>query len=124
MLMVIVTMLILGYQGYTYLKLERFPNIDMPMASISVIYAGASPEDVEEQVIVPIEDAVAGVSGIDEMSATASEGSGTVTLQFVQGTDNNQAAIEVERRVQPSACRMTPASPPFSKSILVRCRLW
>jgi HAE1 family hydrophobic/amphiphilic exporter-1 len=99
MLMVIVTMIIMGYQGYTYLKLERFPNTDMPMASISVTYAGASPEDVEEQIIVPIEDAVAGVSGLDEMSATASEGSGTVMLQFVQGTDNNQAAIEVERRV-------------------------
>jgi HAE1 family hydrophobic/amphiphilic exporter-1 len=99
MLMLIVTMVIMGYQGYTYLKLERFPNTDMPMVSISVTYAGASPEDIEEQVVSPIEDAVAGVSGLSEMSATATEGSGTVMLEFVQGTDNNQAAIEVERRV-------------------------
>ncbi len=99
MLMLIVTMVIMGYQGYTYLKLERFPNTDMPMVSISVTYIGASPEDIEEQVIVPIEDAVAGVSGLSQMSATATEGSGTVMLEFVQGTDNNQAAIEVERRV-------------------------
>jgi HAE1 family hydrophobic/amphiphilic exporter-1 len=99
MLMLIVTMVIMGYQGYTYLKLERFPNTDMPMAMISVTYPGASPEDIEEQVVSPIEDAVAGVSGLSEMSATATEGAATVMLEFVQGTDNNQAAIEVERKV-------------------------
>lgn len=99
MLMIIITMVIMGYQGYTYLKLERFPNTDMPMAMISVTYPGASPEDIEEQVVSPIEDAVAGVSGLGEMSSTATEGSATIMLEFVQGTDNNQAAIDVERKV-------------------------
>ncbi len=99
MLMLIVTMLILGYQGYTYLKLERFPKTDAPMVSISVTYSGASPEDIEEQVVKPIEDAVAGVSGIDEMTSTSTEGAASIQLEFVQGTDNSQAAIDVERRV-------------------------
>lgn len=99
MLMLIVTMVIMGYQGYTYLKLERFPNIDVPMVSISVTYPGASPEDIEDKVVKPIEDAVAGISGIDELTSTSTEGVGIVQLSFVQGTDNGQAAIDVERRV-------------------------
>ncbi len=99
MLMVIITMVIMGYQGYTYLRLERFPNMDMPMVMVSVTYTGASPEDIKDQVVSPIEDAVAGVSGLSDMSSTATEGAATITLEFAQGTDNNQAAIEVERKV-------------------------
>jgi len=99
MLMFIVTMVIMGYKGYTYLKLERFPNIDIPVVSISVTYTGASPEDIEDKVVKPIEDAVAGISGIDEMTSTSTEGLGSVQIQFVQGTNNSQAAIDVERRV-------------------------
>lgn len=99
MLMLIVAMVIMGYQGYTYLKLERFPNMDIPVVSISVTYPGASPEDIEDQVVKPIEDAVAGISGIDELTSTSTEGVGSIQIQFVQDTDNNQAAIDVERRV-------------------------
>jgi HAE1 family hydrophobic/amphiphilic exporter-1 len=99
MLMIIITLVIMGYQGYTYLKLQRFPDMEMPMVSVSVSYPGASPEDVKDQVIIPLEDAVAGVSGLDQMSSTASEGIGTVMLEFVYGTNNEQAAIDIERRV-------------------------
>ncbi len=99
MLMLIATMVIMGYQGYTYLRLERFPNIDIPMVSVSVVYTGASPEDIEDKVVKPIEDALAGISGIDEMTSTSTEGVGSVQVSFVQGIDSNQAAIDMERRL-------------------------
>ncbi len=67
--------------------------------TVVTVFPGASPEDVEELVVKPIEDAVAGISGIDRITAQANEGYGVVVLAFVEGTDGNQAAIDVERQV-------------------------
>jgi HAE1 family hydrophobic/amphiphilic exporter-1 len=99
MLMIIVTLVIMGYQGYTYLKLDRWPSVDIPIVTIVTRYAGASPEDIEDQVVKPIEDAVASISGIDELTSRATEGMAIVTITFVEGTDGGQAAIDVERQV-------------------------
>jgi hydrophobic/amphiphilic exporter-1 (mainly G- bacteria), HAE1 family len=99
MLMILLSLLIMGYQGYNRLLLDSFPKVDFPFVTISVFFPGASPEDVEELVIKPIEDAVATISGIDELNSTAVEGVGNVTIAFVEGTDGNRAAIDVERQV-------------------------
>lgn len=99
MLMIIISLIILGYQGYTRLQLDRFPQVDFPFVAISVIFPGASPEDVEELVIKPIEDAIATISGVDEVNSTAVEGAGTIAIAFQEGVDGDQAAIDVERQV-------------------------
>lgn len=99
MLMIIVSMVIMGFQGYNRLKLDRFPAVDFPFVTITTIFPGASPEDVEDLVVKPIEDAVATISGIDELSSTSVEGAGTVIIAFGEGIDGNQAAIDVERQV-------------------------
>ena len=83
MLMILLSLLIMGYQGYNRLLLDSFPKVDFPFVTISVFFPGASPEDVEELVIKPIEDAVATISGIDELNSTAVEGVGNVTIAFV-----------------------------------------
>jgi HAE1 family hydrophobic/amphiphilic exporter-1 len=99
MLMILLSLLIMGYQGYNRMLLDSFPKIDFPFVTVSVIFPGASPEDVEELVIKPIEDAVATIAGIDELNSTAVEGAGNITIAFVEGTDGNRAAIDVERQV-------------------------
>ncbi|MCB9108443.1 MAG: efflux RND transporter permease subunit [Anaerolineales bacterium] len=99
MLMIITAMIIMGIQGYNRLKLDSFPSVDLPFVSITVVYPGASPEDVEDLVLKPIEDAVATIAGIDELNATATEGFGSIAIAFNEGTDGDQAAIDVERQV-------------------------
>src|SRR5262245_56688784 len=99
MLMILLALLIMGYQGYNRLLLDSFPKVDFPFVTVSVVFPGASPEDVEDLVIKPIEDAVSTIAGIDELNSTTVEGAGTVTLQFVEGVNGNQAAIDVERQV-------------------------
>jgi HAE1 family hydrophobic/amphiphilic exporter-1 len=99
MLMIILGLLIMGIQAYSRMKLDRFPEVDFPFVTVTTIFPGASPEDVEELVVKPIEDAVATISGIDEINSTSVEGVGTVTIAFVEGVDANQAAIDVERQV-------------------------
>lgn len=99
MLMILLGLLIMGYQGYNRMLLDSFPKIDFPFVTVSVIFPGASPEDVEELVIKPLEDAVATIAGIDELNSTAVEGAGNIAIAFVEGTDGNRAAIDVERQV-------------------------
>ncbi|MCB9076425.1 MAG: efflux RND transporter permease subunit [Anaerolineaceae bacterium] len=99
MLMIIVAMVIMGMQGYNRLKLDSFPAVDFPFVSITVVYPGASPEDVEDLVLKPIEDGVSTISGIDDLNSTATEGFGTIAIAFNEGVNGDQAAIDVERQV-------------------------
>jgi HAE1 family hydrophobic/amphiphilic exporter-1 len=73
--------------------------VDFPFVSIVTIFPGAGPEDVEDSVVKPIEDAVAGIAGIDQLISTSQEGVGFVAIAFREGVDGDQAAIEVERQV-------------------------
>jgi hydrophobic/amphiphilic exporter-1 (mainly G- bacteria), HAE1 family len=101
---VAITMLFLalaamGLVAYTRLPVERLPNISFPVVRVTIAYPGAAPEDVESLVTKPIEDAVVGVNGIDIIESTSIEGNSSVQINFVEGTDVNQAAIDVSRKV-------------------------
>ncbi len=99
MLMIILGLVVLGYRSLTMLQVDRFPKVDFPFVSVVTVFPGASPEDVEDLVVKPIEDSVAGISGVDQITSISSEGFGFVLVAFVEGTDGNQAAIDVERQV-------------------------
>jgi HAE1 family hydrophobic/amphiphilic exporter-1 len=99
MLMIILGLVVLGYRSLTLLQVDRMPKIDLPYVSVVTIFPGASPEDVEDLVVKPIEDAVAGIAGIDHINSSASEGLGLVVISFVEGVNSDQAAIDVERQV-------------------------
>lgn len=107
-LMIILMIVVMGYRSFTLLPVERLPDTDIPIVSVSVAYPGASSEDVNTEIITPLENAVAGISGVTEMDSTASEGSGRVSLQFDVGVNVDDAAIDVERNVA-SAVRSLPA---------------
>src|SRR3712207_3970958 len=98
-LMLIVSLVLMGAVSYTRMKVDRFPAISFPAVFVSVQYAGASPTDIEELLAKPIENAVSGLPGIDTMTSTSSEGALTLNIRFVEGTDTNQAALDVERRI-------------------------
>ncbi|QCX26834.1 efflux RND transporter permease subunit [Nocardioides jishulii] len=78
------------------LKLELIPNLQFPLVGVVAPYAGASPEAVEQEVTVPIEEAVAGVDGLDSVSSTSSSGAATVLVSLDYGTDLDRAVQQVE----------------------------
>lgn len=98
-LMFIVCLVLLGGVSYTKLRQDRFPAISFPAAFVRIDYPGAGPGDVEELVTKPIENAVAGLPGVELLSSNSNEGSATINIRFVEGTDVNQAAQDVERRL-------------------------
>src|SRR5215207_3109815 len=98
-LMMIIGLVLMGAVSYTRMKVDRFPAISFPAVFVSIQYAGAAPTDMEELIAKPVENAVAGLPGIDTITSTSSEGSASINVRFVEGTDTNQAAMDVERRI-------------------------
>ncbi|MCE2423066.1 MAG: efflux RND transporter permease subunit [Gemmatimonadetes bacterium] len=78
---------------------EVIPNSSLDRVHIVVSYPGASPEEVEEQIIRRIEEQIRGVEGLGRVSAMASRGSGSVIAEFRNGTDIGRALNEVKAEV-------------------------
>jgi multidrug efflux pump subunit AcrB len=78
---------------------EVFPEFSLDQISISVLYPGATPEEVEESIIRKIEEQVESVEGVKEITATAAEGLGQVLVELKLGTDLSQALDDVKAEV-------------------------
>jgi multidrug efflux pump subunit AcrB len=75
-------LLIMGWQSFNSLPITRFPNIDVPLVSVSVVQSGASPSELEMQVTKEIEDAVASINGLDEIRSTVTDGLSVTNVLF------------------------------------------
>ena len=71
--MVIMSFMVLGIVSMTRLGIDLFPEVNFPFVNISVVYPGASPEEVETLVTRPIEDAVAGINGVKRVISSSTE---------------------------------------------------
>lgn len=81
------------------IKQEVFPEFETDTVSVSVVYPGASPEEVENGILLVIEDAISGLDGIDEVNATAKEGVGLVTIEAQSDTDIQQLVQDVQQEI-------------------------
>ena len=71
-----------GTQAFYKLPITKFPNIDVPVVSVTVTQSGASPAELETQVTKEVEDAVASISGIDEIQSTITDGQSQTVIVF------------------------------------------
>jgi multidrug efflux pump subunit AcrB len=81
------------------IKKEVFPDFELDIVSITVPYPGASPEEVERGIILAIEEAVQGLEGIKEVTASANEGSGRVTVELIEGENIQRIAQDIQNEV-------------------------
>ncbi|PML92574.1 efflux RND transporter permease subunit [Vibrio breoganii] len=86
---------------YTYITIpkESSPDITIPIIYVSVGHQGISPLDAERMLVRPIEQELRSIEGVKKMTSTASEGHGSVTLEFVAGSDLNKAMTDVREAV-------------------------
>ena len=113
--------LILGSGALTIskLRIEIFPEFSADMISVSVVYPGAAPAEVEEAICVRIEEAVQGLEGIKEISSTASENVGTVNIEVRQGFDLRKLLDDVKSRVDAIDTFPDEAEEPTSREIVI-----
>jgi multidrug efflux pump subunit AcrB len=78
---------------------EFFPEMELDLVRISVSYPGASPEEVEEGILLPIEEALQSLDGIDEIISNANEGSGSVSAEVASGQDIQQLYADIKNQI-------------------------
>lgn len=93
----LVLFLALGLAGYTSLGADLFPAANTPIIAIQTSYPGAGAEEIENEVIKPLEDAVATISGLDKVRSTSGDGYGYMILQFTMSTEANAALLDVQK---------------------------
>src|SRR5699024_9633138 len=91
-------LVLLGLVGLIRLPITRFPVIAPPSVSVSASYSGADAETVAQNVLLPLEESINGVKDMTYMESQASTGSGVINIYFKQGTDPEQAAVNVDNR--------------------------
>ena len=94
-----ILMVIAGALCVFSLPIAQYPDIIPPTVSVSATYPGANARTVAQAVGVPIEAQVNGVEGMLYMNSTSSDGSYSLTITFANGTDLDQAAIDVQNRM-------------------------
>jgi hydrophobic/amphiphilic exporter-1 (mainly G- bacteria), HAE1 family len=98
--MLVVMSLVLGVFGFTRMQTDLFPEVEFPVVSVSTVYPGAGPEEIETQVTDRIEEAVSTLAGIATLRSFSQENVSIVVVEFELGTSPDQAAIDVRDRVE------------------------
>ena len=86
------------FTAFTIQK-EVFPQFQLDVVTVSVAYPGAAPAEVEQGILQPIEEAVRGIEGIRELTSTAREGSGGVSIELVSGSNRMKAFQEIDQAI-------------------------
>jgi hydrophobe/amphiphile efflux-1 (HAE1) family protein len=89
-------LLVLGITSFFGLPITRFPNIDVPIVSVSVSQSGAAPAELETQVTKEVEDAVAGITGVDFIQSTVNDGVSTTAIMFKIEVPSDKALQDVK----------------------------
>ena len=99
MTMVLVLLVLLGIVSYTKMDVNEMPDASFPYVSVSVTYEGAQPEQIDEQVVRKIEEAVSEAKGVRHITSTSSEGSADIGIEFNIGVNPAEAAQDVRDKV-------------------------
>ncbi len=91
--------LLVGIVSYQRLSLREYPNIDEPTVSVETTFRGASADVIESQIMVPLEDSLSGIDGIEVMTSSSRAEKSQITVKFRLGREPDGAAADVRDRV-------------------------
>jgi multidrug efflux pump subunit AcrB len=109
-----------GFLTISSLKTEVFPEFSADIITVSMLYRGAAPAEVEEGICIRIEEAVQGIEGIERVSSTASENVGTITIELLPGADSRKVLDDVKSAVDAIDTFPEETEEPTVKEIVVR----
>ena len=95
-----IVLVALGLVSFGKLPITRFPNIDVPIVSVTVTDPGVAPSELETQVTKRVEDAVANVSGVKNVTSTITEGQSQTVIEFRLEVDTQTAVNDVKDAVE------------------------
>ena len=109
-IMLLIFLLISGAFAYISIPKESEPDVPIPILYVSMSHDGISPDDAERLLIRPMEKELQSISGVKEMSSTASEGHASVLLEFDAGFDGDTAFADVREKVDAAKSQLPTAT--------------
>ncbi len=97
--LIVILIFIFGWYGLKSLKTTFFPNIENRSVTIQVTYPGASPEEIEEGVVLKIENNLKGLSGIEQVTSTSNENFASIQVDVLKSYDRNKVLQDVKNAV-------------------------
>jgi HAE1 family hydrophobic/amphiphilic exporter-1 len=97
--MVFMALTLIGLIGARLLPLEQFPDIAFPGMGVTIPYAGSTPEEIEQLITRPVEEALSTLSGIEELRSTSTENEAQFGISFGWGTDVHAVGFEVRTKL-------------------------
>ncbi len=116
-LLLLIAILIGGIVSFFNLPQRLNPPINIPIVTVSTVLAGASPQDIETLVTIPLEDQINTVKGVDTISSTSQDNLSIIQIQFLSGTDIKQAEADVKSAVDKITSLPTDALDPNVKAL-------
>jgi HAE1 family hydrophobic/amphiphilic exporter-1 len=95
----ILALLVFGIWAYPRIGVDQFPDVEFPVATVTITYPGADPSTIESKVIEPLEEQINAVNGIDQLRSTSAESVGIITVQFKLERDADKAVQDVRDKV-------------------------
>ena len=109
-------LMIAGLIHFNKLPLRHLPNIDKPVVHIDTDFDGASPELMEKEITIPIENAISGISGIDTLRSTSILGKSRINIDFQLGVDVNEAVNDIRNKLSALQTKLPKDSHPSTVS--------
>ena len=97
--LILLAVFIVGWMSYMDLPRENMPEVESNIVTITTVYTGASPEDIESMITNPLEDAVAGLDNLTSYSSTSASGYSTITLEYEYGIDMDETVDEAKKEI-------------------------
>ena len=94
-----VLLVVLGWFSFHKIGIDQFPNVELPVVTVSTTLRGASPEEMETSVTRPLEEIINTIEGVDELSSITREGVSRIAVQFVFERNRDAAAQDVRDKV-------------------------
>lgn len=110
--MVFLIIIVLGVISFRYLPVDLLPPIEYPQLTVSTSYPNVGPEEIEKIITQRVENAIAGIPGVEKVRSSSSEGRSRVTLEFAQGNDIDVAANEVRAALDRLRDELPPEAEP------------
>jgi HAE1 family hydrophobic/amphiphilic exporter-1 len=97
--MLVVVLVVMGIFSYSTLGVDLLPGVDFPMVTITTVYPGAGPQEVEQQVTERVEDAVSTIGNLETLTSYSRENMSIVVAEFDYSVDADLVAIDVKDKV-------------------------
>jgi HAE1 family hydrophobic/amphiphilic exporter-1 len=94
-----IALVVFGMVSFALLQTDEFPDVAVPIVVVATPYPGASPDNVEREIVEPMEEAISGISGVKQVTSNALDGYSTVVVEFDYDKNLQEATQEIRDKI-------------------------